>query len=271
MSGILARICADKRKHIAAQKALKPLAKLEDDARAAGAPRGFAQTLARAVDAGGTGLIAEIKRASPSKGLIRKEFDSSELAQAYAEGGATCLSVLTDAPFFKGADEHLTEAREAVELPVLRKDFLLDSYQVVESRAIGADCILVILAAVDDSAAAELMDLARQWRMDVLVEVHDAVELTRAKALRASLVGINNRDLKTLAVDLSNTERLAPHADSSAALVSESGIETAADLERMRRAGVHRVLAGTALMASPDVAAATAALLAPAPPQAVEG
>ena len=261
---VLERILATKRQHIARQKAAKPLAVLEREARTASPVRGFAAALDAAVAARGTGLIAEIKKASPSQGTIRADFNPARLARAYANGGAACLSVLTDTEFFRGEDAHLVEARSAVDLPVLRKDFLIDPYQVVEARALGADCVLVILAAVDNAAAEALAETAVERGMDVLFEVHDEQELKRAKSLGATLIGINNRNLKTLAVDLSVTERLAPRVAASAAVVSESGLETADDLARMGRAGVHRFLVGTSLMAKSDVAAATAALLAPA-------
>ena len=271
MSSVLDGIVADKRSHVAKRKAAKPHSTLEDEARAANAPREFAASLTRAVSATGTGLIAEIKKASPSNGLIRKDFNPRTLAQAYAAGGAACLSVLTDTKYFQGADEFLTEVRTVVDLPLLRKDFLLDPYQVTESRAIGADCVLVILAAVDDVVAAELIDAAHHWHMDALLEVHDDVELDRAEKLSAKLFGINNRNLKTLDVNLSTTARLAARAPAEAQVISESGLNTPADLERMHHIGVHRFLVGTSLMKSADVTAATAALLAPASLQAVGG
>ena len=261
---VLARICAAKREHIKRRKSAKPLAVLEREARAAGPVRGFAAALEAAVSAHGAGLIAEIKKASPSEGLIRSDFDPVRLARAYAEGGAACLSVLTDTEFFRGADAHLVEARSAVDLPVLRKDFLLDPYQVVEARALGADCVLVILAAVDDAEAEALADAARNKGMDLVFEVHDAQELKRAARLGAMLIGINNRNLKTLSVDLTVCERLARRVPADTAVVCESGLETPADLARMHGAGVHRFLVGTSLMKQADLAAATAALLAPA-------
>ncbi len=263
---VLARICDDKRALVARRKRERPLSNLDSAARAASSPRGFAARLRRAVEHGGYGLIAEIKRASPSKGLIRADFDPPSLARAYAAGGATCLSVLTDTPYFQGDDADLTAARAAVELPVLRKDFLLDPYQMVEARAIGADAVLVILAAVDDGCARELMATAAELGMDALVEVHDAPEMRRATALGAVLIGINNRHLATLEIDLTTTERLAPMAPSDRLPVSESGLYAPADLERMARVGVHCFLVGEALMREPDVAAATRALLAPTPP-----
>ncbi len=268
MSGVLAKIFAAKRDHVAARKRERSLAVVEEAARAASPARGFAAALDAAVASTGSGLIAEIKKASPSKGLIREDFDPPTLAKAYATGGATCLSVLTDTPYFQGADEYLTAAREAVTLPALRKDFLLDPYQVAESRALGADCVLIILAILDQSRAAEIASAAAHYGMDTLVEVHDEVELERAATLEASMIGINNRNLDTLEVDLATTERLATLAPAGLALVGESGLYTPADLERMHRAGVHRFLVGESLMREPDVAAATARLLRDPAPQA---
>ena len=265
MSDVLARICADKHRHIAARKQAVPEAALAEQAKAAPAPRGFARALASRADEGRPALIAELKKASPSKGLIRADFEPARLAAAYAAGGAACLSVLTDEPWFQGEDRFLTEARAAVTLPVLRKDFLLDPYQVTESRALGADCILLIMAALGDGQAAELAGGARTLGMDTLVEVHDEPELARALALEASLLGINNRNLKTLEVDLATTERLAPLAAGGPPVVCESGLHAPADLARMRALGVQRFLVGESLMRKPDVAAATAALLAPEP------
>ena len=261
MSDVLARICADKREHVARRRAAHPPAAIAAAARAAGPPRGFFERLAAAVAAGRCGLIAEIKRASPSRGLIRDDVDPAALAAAYRRGGATCLSVLTDEPHFQGRDEDLVAARAAVDLPVLRKDFLLDPYQVVEARALGADAILLIMAALGDAQAAELESAAEEHRMDVLAEVHDEAELERAARLRTRLIGINNRDLKTLAVDLATTERLAPRLPPGRLAVAESGLGSAADLARMRRAGVNLFLIGEALMRQTDVAAATRALL----------
>jgi indole-3-glycerol phosphate synthase len=263
MSDVLARICADKRRAIAAAKASRPLAVVEREAAAAPPPRGFVAALERALAAGRYGLIAEIKRASPSRGLIRADFDPPALARAYAAGGATCLSVLTDEPYFQGRPEHLVAARAAVDLPVLRKDFMLDPYQVVEARALGADCILLILAALGDDEAQALEREARRWDMDVLVEVHDRAELDRAVRLGAKLVGINNRNLKTLQVDLATTEELAQALPPGRLLVSESGLYAPADLARMARVGARCFLVGEALMKQADVAAATRALLAP--------
>ena len=261
MSDTLARICADKRELTARRKVERPLAALELDARTAPAPRGFAAALAADVAADGLALIAEIKKASPSRGLIRADFDPAALARAYRSGGATCLSVLTDTPYFQGDDEHLRAARAAVDLPVLRKDFILEPYQAVETRALGADCVLIIMAAVDDAAAAEIEAAAREHGMDVFIEVHDEAELERAARLASRLIGINNRDLKTLEVDLTTTERLAPLAPADAEIVCESGLDSHVDLLRMARVGTRRFLVGESLMRQADVTAATRALL----------
>ncbi len=268
---VLARICVDKRALVATRRRKKGLSEVEAQAKAAPAPRGFARALQARADAGAYGLICEIKKASPSKGLIRADFDPPVLARAYAAGGATCLSVLTDTPYFQGRDEDLGAAREAVQLPVLRKDFMLDPYQIVESRALGADCVLLILAALVDSQAAELEAAAQELGMDVLLEVHDGAELDRALALRAPLVGINNRNLKTLEVDLSTAETLAPLVSPERLVVAESGLHGPADLARLSAAGAAAFLVGESLMRQPDVTAATAALLAAPPPRRARG
>jgi indole-3-glycerol phosphate synthase len=262
MSDVLARICEGKRVEIAVAKAKRGRAEIERDARQATPPRGFIASLEASLAAGGYGLIAEIKRASPSRGLIRADFDPAMLATAYAEGGASCLSVLTDAPHFQGKDAYLVAARAACGLPVLRKDFMLDPYQVFESRALGADCVLVIMAALADAEAAELEAASHAVGMDVLIEVHNRAELDRALRLKSRLIGINNRDLKTLSVDLSVTEELARLIPADRVLVSESGLYTPADLARMARAGARCFLVGESLMKQHDVAAATRTLLA---------
>ncbi|WP_372786487.1 indole-3-glycerol phosphate synthase TrpC [Phenylobacterium sp.] len=262
MSDILDRIAAYKRDEVTARKAARPLAEVEAAARAAPKPRGFRAALARAHGPGRLALIAEIKKASPSRGLIRADFDPPALAKAYEDGGAACLSILTDAPSFLGDDSYLVAARAATRLPCLRKEFLVDPWQVAESRALGADAILVILAMVDDALAADLMAAARAHGMDVLVETHDAAEMARAARLGADLVGVNNRDLRTFSVDLAVTERLAAAAPADALLVTESGIFTPADAARLERSGARAMLVGESLMRQADVASATRALLA---------
>ncbi len=258
---VLDRIKAYKLEDVARRKSARPLAVVEEAARAAPPVRGFADRL-RAASRDGYGLIAEIKKASPSKGLIRSDFDPPALARAYAEGGATCLSVLTDAPSFQGDDAYLTAARSAVDLPALRKDFLYDPYQVAEARALHADCILIIMASVSDAQAAELEDAALIWGMDVLVEVHDADELQRGLRLRSQLIGVNNRNLKTFKTDLETTRRLARDVPADRLLISESGLNSPADLADMAAHGARVFLIGESLMRQADVAAATRALLA---------
>lgn len=263
MSDVLKQICDDKRRHVAARKRAVSENELRDGAAAAELPRGFVRALKAALQSGRYGLIAEIKRASPSQGLIRADFDVAALARAFRDGGAACLSVLTDAPYFQGADAFIEQARAAVPLPVLRKDFMLDPYQIAESRALGADCVLLILAALTDNDAAALEAEAMRLGMDVLIEVHDGTELDRALKLKSPLIGINNRDLKTLTVDLAIGERLIPRVPKDRLAVAESGLALPADLARMAGAGARCFLIGESLMRAKDVAAATRALLAP--------
>ncbi len=261
MSTILDRIKAYKLADVAARKAARPQAAVEEAARAAPAPRGFARALAQAAQHG-YGLIAEIKKASPSKGLIRADFDPPALARAYAQGGATCLSVLTDAPSFQGDDSFLAAAHDACPLPCLRKDFLYDPWQVAEARALSADAILIIMASVSDAQAAELEAAALEHGMDVLIEVHDAAELDRAARLRSPLIGINNRNLHTFEVTLQTTRDLARRVPEDRLIVAESGLFTPADLADLARYGARCFLIGESLMRQADVAAATRAILA---------
>ncbi len=263
MSDALSAICATTREFLVRAKHSRPLAEIEKEAAAAPPPRGFCAALERQLRAGRTALIAEIKKASPSAGLIRADFDPPALARAYQKGGAACLSVLTEEAHFQGSLRHLEAVHAAVDLPLLRKDFMLDPYQVPEARAAGADCILLILAALSDDEAAELERAAGAWHLDVLAEVHNADELQRALRLKTRLIGINNRNLKSLKTDLATTEKLAAAVPADRIVVSESGLSTPADLARMARAGVRCFLIGEALMRHGDVAAATRALLAP--------
>ncbi len=263
MTNVLDEICAKKRAHVATQKRSVSEAMLHEAALRVTPPRGFHSALKKRVASGGVGLIAEVKKASPSRGLIRADFDPATIAKAYEVGGATCLSVLTDAHYFQGSDEYLIAARAAVTLPVLRKDFMLDPYQILESRSLGADSVLLIMAALRDEVARELAILARDLGMDALVEVHDETELERALAhVPSKLIGINNRSLKTLEVSLANSESLRAHIPEDYTVVCESGIATAADIARIRVAHMHCFLVGESLMREADIEKATRKLLA---------
>jgi len=261
MTNTLAEICAAKRQHITKRKAEISESQLLEHAKNASTPRGFKRALQNKMGQQQVSLIAEIKKASPSAGIIRKDFNPATLAQAYENGGAACLSVLTDGPYFQGKDEYLARVREATKLPVLRKDFMLDPYQIMESRALGADCILLVMAALSDTQAKDLEAAAFDLGMDVLVEVHDKMELDCALKLKSTLIGINNRNLKTLKVDLATSESLAKQLPKHILAVCESGIASHADIRRMQKAGISCFLVGESLMRQPNVMLATKTLL----------
>jgi indole-3-glycerol phosphate synthase len=261
VTDILQKICADTRTEVARRQAELDLDAIRGRAKDAAPPRGFARALMDAAAAGRTGLIAEIKKASPSAGVIRPDFNPAAIAKAYKDGGAVCLSVLTDEAYFQGNEAHLAAAREAVDLPILRKDFIVDEWQVYESRAMGADCILLIMAAITDEQARHFEELATGLDMSVLVEVHDEAELERALGLRARLVGINNRNLKTMTTDIAVSERMAAQIPPERFVVAESGIRDFADIERLKAAGVQGILVGESLMRQDDITTATRTLL----------
>lgn len=261
MEDVLARICDAKLKHVGKQQRIISEYTLDSIIKTVSTPRGFHAALRQKVEAQSIGLIAEVKKASPSKGIIREDFHPVDIAKAYVEGGATCISVLTDVPFFQGEDSYLVDVHSAVTLPVLRKDFMLDPYQIKESRALGADCILLIMAALSDIQARELEQVALELGMDVLVEVHDAAECERALRLKTTLLGVNNRNLKTLEVDLNTTKSLAAMVPPSYTLVCESGIYTHEDIIAMQQVGAHCFLVGESLVREWDVAAATKKLI----------
>jgi len=258
---ILKRILLHKAEEVAQTAAAVPLPRLRERLDAAPAVRGFAAAIEHCIGDGNSAVIAEIKKASPSQGVLRADFCPAAIAESYARRGATCLSVLTDSPSFQGAPEDLIVARQATHLPVLRKDFMLDPYQIAQSRALGADCVLIIMAMVDDKAARTLFDAAKKWGMDALVEVHDEAELARALALGATLIGVNNRDLKTFATDLEISLRLKAHIPAECHVVAESGLSTPADLMRLAKAGITSYLIGESLMRRSDVETATHELL----------
>jgi indole-3-glycerol phosphate synthase len=256
MTDILQQICAKTRAHIEQQKKTKTLGALEAEARHAFPPRGFTKAIEKKIAAGNIALITEIKKASPSAGTIRPNYNPAEIAREYESAGAACLSVLTDIAYFQGSNEDLIATRTACALPVLRKDFMLDTWQVAEARAIGADCILLIMAALDDKQATDLHAAATHYNMDILIESHDQAELDRALKLPSGMIGINNRNLKTLKTDLATTETLARHVPPNRILVSESGIATAADIARLQKANAHTFLIGESLLKQDNITTA---------------